>query len=227
MYSYAEFPYKHYFLKTTNGGLSWESVNPIPDLIVDYYDEIFIINETTGIIAFRNGSYSVTYDKGNTWEYRNEHFATSSRHTQLSVFDESIMYWSGRDGIYRSDDQGQNWNRVLDNNYIYSLYMTDIDKGYAIEKNFVTDSTSLLITGDGWNSYNSSYLDEDQIPYIEIIAPINDRLIFLIGGDKVYFSMDGGTRFSYYQELEAFPYKVKEINGLWFVYGRSLASYRP
>jgi len=120
-------PYNTWFLKTTNGGLTWTE----SPFITSYDEEgIGFINNDVGWIGgdIAKGTY-VTYDGGNTWavdpafgmETPPYVYSTGFSINRFRSFGDTLMYASGNT-IYKLDLANTGINEILNKNQNISEY---------------------------------------------------------------------------------------------------------
>ena len=103
---------KNYFLKTTDGGLSWTSQQPTEHIL----QTMFFINKDTGWIAGNEGVILKTTDAGSTWNYQQMNGTDYGQFNSIFFIDENTGWVSGSgldvDGgvILKTADGGDTWN---------------------------------------------------------------------------------------------------------------------
>ena len=136
---------KNYFLKTTDGGVSWTSEQPTDHIL----QTMFFINADTGWIAGNEGVILKTTDAGSTWEYQQMNGTAYGTLTSLCFIDENTGWASGSgldiNGgiILKTTDGGNNW--VLQHNgynrFIYSVFFSNSSSGWAVGDEGIMFST--------------------------------------------------------------------------------------
>ncbi len=132
-------------LKTTDAGVSWNNV---------YRDSLSItclhfINQNTGFGAGYNGTFIKTTNSGNNWTKSNINFQIFGNTNDIYFINESTGFLA-RSGLYKTTDNGLNWNRVSIYTIVSIQFIGNI--GYALSStggNFMK-STNL---GDNWVNY--------------------------------------------------------------------------
>lgn len=219
------------YLKTADGGLTWESF--VPDFISDVdnipqpYDMV-VINDSTAIISqFQSGNYIITFNSGETWEIENA-FNTSWS-PKFIAFNLNTFYNYDTKGLFKSSDGGSIWTTALDVNGISTYNMYDANIGFAVSEYF-TDTNSiptLYKTMDGWNAFDSNPLLALKEKIIVGMATISADEIFFFESQNIYYSSDAGNSVSFFQELDFEPVSVKKVNNEWYATGRGLAKFNP
>ena len=101
-------PFKCY--TTTNGGISWDSLNVSSLPEQTQIDDMYFINENLGWIIIRGYGILKTIDSGLNWTLKQ--FSEYSLNSFLFV-DDSIVFVSGNDGeIYKSTDACESFQLV-------------------------------------------------------------------------------------------------------------------
>ncbi len=126
---------KNYFLKTTDGGVSWTS-EQLTDHILQ---TMFFINKDTGWVAGNEGVILKTTDAGSTWVYQQKNGTDYGTLISLCFIDENTGWASGSgldvDGgvILKTTNGGVNWNLQHSgyNRFIYSVFFNNSSTGWA------------------------------------------------------------------------------------------------
>ena len=113
-------------LKTNDGGLHWNTLNLGTNLNLNC---INFVNSSVGYIAGNAGNILKSVDGGLTWSHMNSGITTDMK--SLYFINENIGFTCGN-GIYKTVDGGQSWNRVYDFYYYFnSIFFRDAMTGYA------------------------------------------------------------------------------------------------
>ncbi|MEJ2616351.1 MAG: YCF48-related protein [Ignavibacteriaceae bacterium] len=126
---------KNYFLKTTDGGVSWISEQPTEHIL----QTMFFINKDTGWIAGNEGVILKTTNAGSTWVSQQMNGTDYGTLTSLCFIDENTGWASGSgldiDGgvILKTTDGGNNWSLQHSgyNRFIYSVFFNNSSSGWA------------------------------------------------------------------------------------------------
>ena len=139
---------KNYFLKTTDGGKSWNAQQPTDHIL----QTMFFVNKDTGWIAGNEGVILKTTDAGSTWIYLQMNGTDYGTLTSLYFLDNNTGWASGSgldiNGgvILKTVNGGESW--VLQHNgysrFIYSVYFSSLNSGWA-----VGDEGVIFNTADG------------------------------------------------------------------------------
>jgi len=118
--------------RTSNGGSNWSScIVPTNKLLSSCY----FFNAQTGIVVGRLGTSLKTTNNGVNWIVLNMN--TSYNLTSLTFVNGNIGYCTGGEGVFKSSDQGNSWQTVLDSNFNLS------------ECYFLNENTGYVCGGDG------------------------------------------------------------------------------
>lgn len=136
---------KNYFLKTTDGGVSWTSEQPTEHIL----QTMFFLNKDLGWIAGNEGVILKTTDAGSTWNYQQMNGTVYGMLTSLYFIDENTGWASGsgldiKGGvILKTTDGGSNW--ALQHNgyyrFIYSVFFSNSSSGWAVGDEGIMFST--------------------------------------------------------------------------------------
>ncbi len=118
-------------LKSTNGGLTWETLS-IPTELNANWRSVHFINDTVGFIC-GNNRFMKTNNGGMTWD-GNENILSYFTSTYFtSPFNGFLS--SEDNNIYKTTDGGGNWNSqelVTGNSGLSDVYFLNSDTGYCI-----------------------------------------------------------------------------------------------
>ncbi|WP_282079905.1 T9SS type A sorting domain-containing protein [Aquimarina algiphila] len=222
------------YLKTSDGGLTWQKFNPSTSQGIFQPYDIIILDESTAIItAFKSGKYIITYDKGNTWSCQCQ-FSTAWI-PNFEVINSSLFFnYDSNTGIYKSTDGGMNWSVILNTRDITAFSMENENSGYAIvpqnsiDNNGNTVTTpNLYKTTDGWGSYETIPLIMLQDKYIGAFTFVNSQEFYFFNNDDIYYSGDGGQTIRLLQTIDFDPFRINKIQDAIFATGRGLAKLDP
>ena len=121
-------------LKTTNGGKSWEIMNPSGNAFTLH--DVFFTSSTTGYIVGVSGTILKTIDSGATWTDMT--YGTGSVLLSIYFTSESNGYIVGTNGlILMTNNAGASWNKSTSNTseVLRSIIFTDSETGYAVGDN--------------------------------------------------------------------------------------------
>lgn len=112
--------------RTTNGGASWQSINPS---VSTYWRDISI----AGRSVYIGGSYGYVYyshDAGNTWDFSITNQSTISK---MSAIDSKHAFASAQYGVNYTKDGGKSWNYIPVNGVndkMTAMHYTDTLNGW-------------------------------------------------------------------------------------------------
>jgi photosystem II stability/assembly factor-like uncharacterized protein len=156
--------------------------------------------------ALGTGAVYYTDDRGATWRQVSQNLeATDVKRLVVAPGDPRRLYLAARDhwngsrtlpgGVYRSDDSGKTWKRVLEDDFVQGLAVDtrNADVVYAglTDHPYHDESTGdgVMMSRDGgntWKSINGTGLSCKQVNLI-VIDPHNpDRLYLGTGGNSVF-----------------------------------------
>lgn len=219
------------YLKTEDGGLTWESYNLNLGIQCDYVPQpwgITIVNNTTAIIQhFQSGNFIITYDSGNSWEC--SFGFTTSWLPKIAVLNSNTYLNFDNSGLYKSTDEGQTWLTILEIEDISTYSMYNENAGFAVSAYYksVNSDPELYVTSDGWTTFVTTVLPELNDKLITAIAPVTSEELFFFEAENIYYSSNAGQSVSFFQELSFEPTLLKNVNGEWYATGRGLAKYNP
>lgn len=219
------------FKKTNDGGESWQSL--ICNIEIDVYDFVFI--EDTIIIAagytYNPANYIYTgkiiksIDNGQTWD---SIFGISNVTFNSIYFKNSnIGYVLGKNCIYKTTDQGNNW--VLANDSLINSLISNFYYAYMKSLTFLNDSIGIAtaqIYGNGGlngiilktynNGQNWSIVNQDQEIPGTIHTFNNDTLIYICSSTAVFKSFDKGETWEKYINSSG-PNSINFTNSVYFI----------
>lgn len=122
-------------LKTTNGGNTWQLLDPDPPT-KRYYEDIQFVGSTHGWIVGASCKLLHTSDGGQTWA--NQSVGTTTPHLLSVFFINSTTGWvSSSDGrIWKTTNSGTTWvlqstPTALLEDALYDVFFVDANKGWA------------------------------------------------------------------------------------------------
>lgn len=147
-----------FLMKSSNQGLSWESINSGINL---YLEDIFYIDANNFIAAGYGGKIIKSTDGGINWQII---YSTTIEYSDLkNIFfinnDTGFVCGSGMSGLglmLKTTDGGETWNEIISNTYdaLTSIHFFDPYNG------LVLDYSTLHSTSDGgttWNNKSTGY----------------------------------------------------------------------
>lgn len=131
--------------KTTDHGVSWGQLAPIPDS-----DPLLGMSITASghiIVSVFTKGMSVSTDGGLTWERRNT--GISNYNLRQNLVDKSGAVWvASENGLYRSTNEGLEWVRVK----IGAFYQVHLDSAGAIVTQDVSNIYRTFNDGGSWET---------------------------------------------------------------------------
>ncbi len=217
------------YLKTKDGGLSWELFVPnfieVTDNNPQPYDMVVINDSTAIILQFQSGNYIITQNKGESWLF--EKTFTTSWSPKFTAFKQNTFYNFDTRGLFKSLDGGTTWAKTLNVSGLSTYNMYDVNVGFAIsEYHSESNSTPVLYkTNDSWNVVDSNPIPTLKEKLIIGIAPISANELFFFEAQNIYYSSDAGETVSFFQALDFEPISIKNIDNKWYATGRGLARF--
>lgn len=133
--------------KTTDGGKTWTNI------LNNYYNDVFFINELTGYVVGNNGSILKTEDGGQTWVQQT---SNTTKGLRAVYFKQSKGYIVGNSGtLLITQNGGKDWElKTLESTFDFnSIIFTNDAIGYIAGR-----SDKMLKTMDGGQSWTSKSL---------------------------------------------------------------------
>ena len=152
-------------------------------------------NVITGVVKTVNG--------GTDWEFSNSikdsKLTMAGLHVSRMMFDpqnREIVYASGyNDGIYKSEDSGRTWKRILSNILVYDFQIHPQDSKTMYAAGLFNGHGRVLLTKDGGGSWNQIFNDASDNNAVRsiVLNPSNPSqvLIGLTNGNAIK-SSDAG-----------------------------------
>ena len=165
----------------------------------------------TGIIVAGSdlsGAYR-SLDRGRTWDVIGAFRGLAVAHVSAVAFDRidaRVLYLGTEQGLYRSDDGGERFRRVLDTGYVSALAVSNADSALAlaaVSPQFDSDRVTVMASRDRGRSWSARSADlPDGLRVLKLMTDPADpgRLYLLSGWDRfvpaaaraLYRSDDGG-----------------------------------
>ncbi len=140
------------FLKTTNGGVNWNSVNsqPIGQYSGDIWRRVDFVNPDTGYFyetGINPQKLYKTTDGGVTWNETNFNSSASL----LKFYDDNFGLITNFSEMYKTIDGGTNWNTITNLKNALDIEYISKDKILAV-------NDSIYYSTDGGGNWNGYYL---------------------------------------------------------------------
>jgi photosystem II stability/assembly factor-like uncharacterized protein len=187
--------------KTTDGGLTFETINTGLGTSTQAWNVIAFANADTGYIAGENGNYCRTTDGGLTWTVlpNNLHHGSSIIY-DISVIDAKTIVSMGASGkIFKSTDAGQTFTDISGLGTTSAMYAVDF---YDANLGFLVGSSGRIYktTNGGLNWSYTTPVGTTTLMNVKMVSP---DIVWVIGyTGTVTFTTDGGLNWTV---SESFP----------------------
>lgn len=175
-----------------------------------------------GCVPFSNNQSAgvfKTTNSGTDWQAANVIKDNAGSLAQASVaviaFDpkneERLFMASYTDGLYKSENSGQTWERILSKIDVYDVAISPADSNVIYAAGFFADHGKLLVTRDGGKSWVEIYNEASSQNAVRSVAlnPGNpSEVVIGMNSGNVIQSSDGGTN---WRVLKNFDDRVNRI----------------
>lgn len=206
---------------TSDGGLTWQTVNPTGYYGYDKTSDINFINGNVGFICNTtdNGYHiSKTTDRGKTWKNIDSNLYYGQVFYKIQFLDEKKGYASRYSQVYKTIDSAKTWTLFKDNDFhtINCMWFFDERSG------LIGDDYGLKRTADSgktWTTLNFTYSDQ-QINRINFLTSAVGYLTCSSGA--IYQTADSGITWALYGKAPGYNtyYNIK-FNGTNAYFGGS------
>jgi photosystem II stability/assembly factor-like uncharacterized protein len=154
-----------------------------------------------------------THNGGKDWEVLSAMHGKSVRAMAISVSDHKVVVAGALDGVYRSTDGGNNWQRISPNDGIVkNIESIAVDPK---DPNVVYAGTWHLAwkTSDGganWQHINKGMIDDSDVFSI-IVSSANPSEVFASACSGIYKSVSGGDLF---EKIKGIPFTARRTRVL-------------
>src|SRR5271165_4105702 len=154
-----------------------------------------------------------THNGGKDWEVLPAMRGKSVRAMAISVSDHKVIVAGALDGVYRSNDGGNNWQRISPNDGIVkNIESIAVDPK---DPNVVYAGTWHLAwkTSDGganWQHINKGMIDDSDV-FSVIVNSSNPSEVFASACSGIYKSTSGGEQF---QKIQGIPFTARRTRVL-------------
>jgi photosystem II stability/assembly factor-like uncharacterized protein len=178
--------------KTTDGGISWDSLTtPLTSSIILY--DVDFVDANTGWVAGASGNLLATTDGGATWTTQAS--GTTSTIYAISMVNSNVGWFAGSGGmVKKTTDGGATWTSQTSGfgtSAIYNIKMVSETTGY------ISGSTSKIAkTTDGGTTWNMLTLPSPFVTTATLYAlDFRDENYGIVGGSssKTALTTDGGA----------------------------------
>jgi len=139
--------------RSGDGGENWEKV------YANRARQLYSINfadHNTGWAVGAHGMVLKTMDGGITW--KNQEFVNKEELTLIFCFSPEIVFIQSNNGIYKSNDGGQAWVKILTKEFIYpgesQMYFINENTGWFVGEGKILKTTN---GGDSWETIYTDY----------------------------------------------------------------------
>lgn len=192
--------YRNFFMKTNDGGTTWDSVGIY--LITTYHElrTIFFVNTMVGFIGGSKENKQLllkTLDGGDTWT---EITPDTTLNIMSIHFTDALNGYvtDGWDNLYFTSNGGANWVKSTITHNISDLYFLDNNTGFAAGGTASTTSAILSKTTDGGQNWTplltvaNPLLFVSSFDKIDFVSP-NEGFVFMGNTNQIYKTLDGGS----------------------------------
>lgn len=186
--------------RTTNGGETWQVMNPTPDQVTGQFydfDDVWFVDAATGWIVGAGGQIYKTTDAGASWVKQDG--GTNERLRRVRFVDPQRGFVMGKDeaaqGVFilRTVDGGATWTRtnLATNDFTYAV----TDLGFSSrERGWATTGNCVFRTDNGGETWFQSGCVEVNIVAMAVSA---GGVLYVKGDEEsLYVSADGGATFA-------------------------------
>jgi len=206
------------FLKTTNGGNNWFSLNAS---FANHFDDMFVLNEDTIWLTddngFNGGLFRTT-NGGVTWNLQ-----YNGRPAKIYMINSQTGFFSSSNQSFlnKTTDGGFNWSVISGANGFSDIYLADSLTGWK-------SSDSMRKTTDGGLHWVTQILPNTSTSVIESFSNVNLDTIWGVGGERfypgigergiIYKTTNGGITWGYQvpdvSSNTIYYYKINFVNKL-------------
>jgi photosystem II stability/assembly factor-like uncharacterized protein len=154
-----------------------------------------------------------THNGGKDWEALPGMHGKSVRAMAISASDNKVIVAGALDGVYRSDDGGNNWHRIShDDGVVKNIESIAVDPK---DPNVIYAGTWHLAwkTSDGganWQHINKGMIDDSDVFSI-IVSSANPSEVFASACSGIYKSVSGGEQF---EKIKGIPFTARRTRVL-------------
>ncbi|MFQ5571468.1 MAG: hypothetical protein ACE5G0_17455, partial [Rhodothermales bacterium] len=177
-----------FFFRSSDNGLTW-SQTLAEKIEFATFADLYVTPAQELISATYNHGVMKSSDHGDTWQQQNAGL-TAVDIVDMTQTPGGTIFVGGNDGIYRTNDGGENWSRAL---IPGTLFIASNDTGRL----FASLNGLLRISddnGDSWFDADSSFSAARLFP--ESIAFGSDSVIYVGVYGQIFKSTDGGDTWS-------------------------------
>lgn len=177
------------FLKTTNGGSSWDLTTNTQTQWL--YDVVFL-NDTVGLACGYDGAMYKTVDAGLNWVAKPSQ--TTAWLYAIAKKPDGTVYATGQDGaLIRSVNSGDNWTNVNSNSGQTMLDLQFYDNNYGTAVGY---NGEMIYTTDGGNNWAIKLMGTPHsITGVWMLSP--DTIFTCAVAGNIYKTTNAGTNFTF------------------------------
>jgi photosystem II stability/assembly factor-like uncharacterized protein len=175
-------------LKTTDGGITWQSQNYIPG---GGCKHVQFINENTGWVSLYDSTLYKTTDGGNTWIQQT---INANLDNVYFYFVDANIGWAvgdpyGGDNIFKTIDGGNTWTSrgITNAGNNFSIDFINETTGWITGLNCIYQQ-SILKTNDGGNTWTNQEIPSNSLAELQFI----DGTTGWAAGTGIFKTTDGG-----------------------------------
>lgn len=198
-------------LKTSNGGLTWETVT-VPHM--GPFNAIDFTNDSTAYLVGFLGAILKTTDAGLNWENQNNPYIILSNSNFVSVdfIDEDTGFVVGDRDILKTTDGGNHWEITAQSTFdLHAVSFMDSLHGICVGGDWQHEYSGIIVTSDGgktWNEISSTTTNK----YIDKVRFVDKNTGYAVGGNTDTF---GG-----------FILKTNDAGNTWSALNTGMNTYR-
>ena len=234
------YPYENYesYLKTTDGGYSWEYMTDyLPEL--DYIGSFYFINQDIGFIeaGSDNVSYQAliykTIDGGENWYLTNTPIVYFPYPNYVNYSTNKFFFIDENNGwaacsafagsglsIYTSDG-GENWDVGVEPGLspdLFDIHFTDINSGGVVGHN--GSIPFIRFTEDNFETFSFEYGATNWNQLSQAICFQNDSTVWISGSPGIINrSTNRGATFEVFQTINSNVTSIQFFNNTGFIFG--------
>ncbi|WP_235291050.1 T9SS type A sorting domain-containing protein [Portibacter lacus] len=190
--------------------------------------KITVVNDTTAVLVPLNAAHlRVTKNRGSSWECINS-FISPSALQKIEILNEKEWFYNDNAGLNYTDDGGQTW-KIIKKNYLIDFQICPDSVVFGLSPYYDSPNGIPIFysSKDNFATYDSISLDIFSGEFINLFLVTSENEIFMIIGDKAYFSKDQAQSFKLIQEFNNEPIRTHFINDKWYLSGRGLWELDP